>query len=69
MPGFTLHVVCPNPAIDRLQVVARFHPYEVNRVTSVRSLPGGKGMIVCRGRGGSTRRWPRTASSAASPAR
>ncbi|MEV0396569.1 1-phosphofructokinase family hexose kinase [Polymorphospora rubra] len=49
MPGFTLHVVCPNPAIDRLQVVARFHPYEVNRVTSVRSLPGGKGMIVCRG--------------------
>lgn len=49
MPDFTLHVVCPNPALDRLQVVAQFQPYEVNRVSSVRSLPGGKGMIVCRG--------------------
>jgi 1-phosphofructokinase family hexose kinase len=49
MPAFTLHVVCPNPAVDRLQVVERLHPFEVNRVTSVRSLPGGKGLIVCRG--------------------
>lgn len=49
MPDFTLHVVCPNPALDRLQVVARFQPYEVNRVATVHSLAGGKGMIVCRG--------------------
>ncbi|BCL12712.1 1-phosphofructokinase family hexose kinase [Micromonospora sagamiensis] len=49
MPAFTLHVVCPNPAVDRLQVVERFRPFEVNRVVEVRSLPGGKGLIVCRG--------------------
>jgi len=49
MPDFTLHVVCPNPAVDRLQVVTRFVPFEVNRVVSVRSLAGGKGLIVCRG--------------------
>ncbi|GLY20348.1 hexose kinase [Micromonospora sp. NBRC 101691] len=49
MPAFTLHVVCPNPAVDRLQVVERFRPFEVNRVAEVRSLPGGKGLIVCRG--------------------
>ena len=49
MPSFTLHVVCPNPALDRLQVVEHFHPFEVNRVTAVRTLPGGKGMIVARG--------------------
>ncbi|MER7278395.1 hexose kinase [Dactylosporangium sp. NPDC000244] len=49
MAGFTLHVVCPNPALDRLQVVEHFTPFEVNRVADVRSLPGGKGMIVCRG--------------------
>jgi len=46
---YTLHVVCPNPALDRLQVVETFRPFEVNRVTTVRSLAGGKGMIVCRG--------------------
>ncbi|WP_433206167.1 1-phosphofructokinase family hexose kinase [Dactylosporangium sp. CS-047395] len=46
---FTLHVVCPNPALDRLQVVEHFVPFEVNRVVDVQSLPGGKGMIVCRG--------------------
>lgn len=44
----TLHVVCPNPALDRLQTVREFVPFEVNRVTTVRSLPGGKGLIVCR---------------------
>ncbi|GAA1532611.1 1-phosphofructokinase family hexose kinase [Dactylosporangium maewongense] len=49
MTGFTLHVVCPNPALDRLQVVEHFAPFEVNRVVDVQSLPGGKGMIVCRG--------------------
>lgn len=49
MPDFTLHVVCPNPALDRLQVVARLQPYEVHRVSAVHSLAGGKGMIVCRG--------------------
>jgi len=49
MAPFTLHVVCPNPALDRLQVVDEFHPFEVNRVLSVRSLAGGKGLIVCRG--------------------
>ncbi|GAA2582575.1 1-phosphofructokinase family hexose kinase [Dactylosporangium fulvum] len=49
MPEFTLHVVCPNPALDRLQVVAQFHPFEVNRVSTVHSLAGGKGLIVCRG--------------------
>lgn len=49
MSASTLHVVCPNPALDRLQVVEELHPFEVNRVTTVRSLPGGKGMIVCRG--------------------
>lgn len=48
MDDFTIHVVCPNPALDRLQTVREFTPFEVNRVTSVRSLPGGKGMIVCR---------------------
>lgn len=48
MDGFTLHVVCPNPALDHLQVVERFTPYEVNRVSEVTSLPGGKGMIVAR---------------------
>lgn len=48
MADATLHVVCPNPALDRLQTVEHFRPFEVNRVTSVRSLPGGKGMIVCR---------------------
>lgn len=47
--SFTLHVVCPNPALDRLQVVEHFHPFEVNRVMAVRTLPGGKGMIVARG--------------------
>ncbi|WP_433046825.1 1-phosphofructokinase family hexose kinase [Dactylosporangium sp. CS-033363] len=41
--------MCPNPALDRLQVVERFTPFEVNRVVDVQSLPGGKGMIVCRG--------------------
>jgi 1-phosphofructokinase family hexose kinase len=46
---FTLHVVCPNPALDRIQVVPEFEPFAVNRVSSVQSLAGGKGMIVCRG--------------------
>lgn len=48
MDAFTIHVVCSNPALDRLQTVQDFLPYEVNRVTSVRNIPGGKGMIVCR---------------------
>jgi 1-phosphofructokinase family hexose kinase len=48
MDDFTIHVVCPNPALDRLQTVREFTPFEVNRVTSVRNLAGGKGMIVCR---------------------
>src|SRR5699024_7276586 len=46
---FTRHVVCPNPAIDHLQIVETFEPFEVNRVIEVTSLPGGKGMIVARG--------------------
>lgn len=49
MGDFTLHVVCPNPALDRIQVVPEFEPFAVNRVSSVQSLAGGKGMIVCRG--------------------
>ena len=48
MADFTLHVVCPNPALDHLQVVENFVPYEVNRVAEVTSLPGGKGLIVAR---------------------
>lgn len=48
MKDFTLHVVCPNPALDHLQVVEQFTPYEVNRVAEVTSLPGGKGLIVAR---------------------
>jgi 1-phosphofructokinase family hexose kinase len=45
----TLHVVCPNPALDRIQLVGELVPFSVNRVIDVKSLPGGKGMIVCRG--------------------
>lgn len=48
MEEFSIHVVCPNPALDRLQTVSTFVPFEVNRVTSVRSIPGGKGLIVAR---------------------
>ncbi len=52
MPGAagpTVHVVGPNPAQDRLQVVPRLAVGEVNRATEVVSRPGGKGMIVARG--------------------
>ncbi len=44
-----MHIVCPNPALDRIQFLPEFRPYEVNRVTRVISLAGGKGMIVSRG--------------------
>lgn len=47
--GPTVHVVSPNPAQDRLQVVPRLLLGEVNRATEVVSRPGGKGMIVARG--------------------
>ncbi|MGY2085366.1 1-phosphofructokinase family hexose kinase [Blastococcus sp. SYSU DS0539] len=47
--GPTVHVVSPNPAQDRLQVVPRLLIGEVNRATEVVSRPGGKGMIVARG--------------------
>lgn len=47
--GPTVHVVSPNPAQDRLQVVPRLLVGEVNRATEVVSRPGGKGMIVARG--------------------
>ena len=47
--GPTVHVVSPNPAQDRLQVVPRLAVGEVNRATDVVSRPGGKGMIVARG--------------------
>ncbi|WP_448613433.1 1-phosphofructokinase family hexose kinase [Modestobacter sp. URMC 112] len=47
--GPTVHVVGPNPAQDRLQVVPRLAVGEVNRATEVVSRPGGKGMIVARG--------------------
>ncbi|GAB3350642.1 1-phosphofructokinase family hexose kinase [Modestobacter lapidis] len=47
--GPTVHVVGPNPAQDRLQVVPRLLVGEVNRATEVVSRPGGKGMIVVRG--------------------
>ncbi|MCZ2860313.1 1-phosphofructokinase family hexose kinase [Blastococcus sp. VKM Ac-2987] len=47
--GPTVHVVSPNPAQDRLQVVPRLLVGEVNRATQVVSRPGGKGMIVARG--------------------
>ncbi|WP_164700905.1 1-phosphofructokinase family hexose kinase [Modestobacter sp. KNN46-3] len=45
----TVHVLGPNPAQDRLQVVPRLLIGEVNRATEVVSRPGGKGMIVARG--------------------
>jgi 1-phosphofructokinase family hexose kinase len=48
-PGPTVHVVSPNPAQDRLQVVPRLVVGEVHRATEVVSRPGGKGMIVARG--------------------
>lgn len=48
-PGPTVHVVSPNPAQDRLQVVPRLLVGDVNRATQVVSRPGGKGMIVARG--------------------
>jgi 1-phosphofructokinase family hexose kinase len=47
--GPTVHVVSPNPAQDRLQVVPRLVIGEVHRATEVVSRPGGKGMIVARG--------------------
>ncbi len=43
-----IHIVCPNPAVDRLQSLDIFAPGRVNRVTDVQQLPGGKGMIVAR---------------------
>ncbi|WP_138732594.1 1-phosphofructokinase family hexose kinase [Modestobacter excelsi] len=45
----TVHVVSPNPAQDRLQVVPRLVVGGVHRATEVVSRPGGKGMIVARG--------------------
>ena len=47
--GPTIHVVSPNPAQDRLQVVPRLVAGEVHRAVEVVSRPGGKGMIVARG--------------------
>jgi 1-phosphofructokinase family hexose kinase len=47
--GPTVHIVSPNPAQDRLQVVPGLAVGEVNRATEVVSRPGGKGMIVARG--------------------
>ncbi|WNV73867.1 1-phosphofructokinase family hexose kinase [Geodermatophilus sp. DSM 44513] len=47
--GPTVHVVGPNPAQDRLQVVPRLVVGEVHRAVEVVSRPGGKGMIVARG--------------------
>ena len=47
--GPMVHVVSPNPAQDRLQVVPRLVVGEVHRATEVVSRPGGKGMIVARG--------------------
>jgi 1-phosphofructokinase family hexose kinase len=47
--GPTIHVVSPNPAQDRLQVVPRLVVGEVNRASEVVTRPGGKGMIVARG--------------------
>jgi len=47
--GPMIHVVSPNPAQDRLQVVPRLVPGAVHRAVEVVSRPGGKGMIVARG--------------------
>lgn len=47
--GPVIHVVSPNPAQDRLQVVPALRVGEVNRATQVLARPGGKGMIVARG--------------------
>lgn len=44
-----IRVVAPNPALDRIQLVETFRPREVNRAHEVRSLAGGKGLIVARG--------------------
>ncbi|WP_370325542.1 1-phosphofructokinase family hexose kinase [Euzebya sp.] len=44
-----IHIVCPNPALDRLQVVESLVTGAVNRAHDVTSLAGGKGIIVARG--------------------
>lgn len=46
--GFGLHVVGPNPSMDRTQFLDRFQVGEVNRAASVEPMPGGKGLIVAR---------------------
>lgn len=38
----------PNPSIDRTVTVERLHPGEVNRATTTRTDPGGKGVNVAR---------------------
>lgn len=55
MPGGTgaaggcIQIVCPNPALDRLQIVETLRVGAVNRAHDVASLAGGKGVIVARG--------------------
>ena len=44
-----IHVMQPNPAMDRIQPVASFVLGAVNRSDDVRVVPGGKGLNVARG--------------------
>ncbi len=44
-----IHVMQPNPAMDRIQPVASFVLGAVNRSDDVRVVPGGKGLNAARG--------------------
>ncbi|MBF2782483.1 phosphofructokinase [Staphylococcus saprophyticus] len=43
-----IHVVCPNPALDRTLFLSNFKPNTVNRPTFTKDLLGGKGFNVIR---------------------
>lgn len=44
-----IHVVQPNPAMDRIEVLEQFEVGTVNRSIEVRIVAGGKGLNVARG--------------------
>lgn len=43
-----IHVICPNPALDRTLFLSNFKPNIVNRPTFTKDLLGGKGFNVIR---------------------
>jgi tagatose 6-phosphate kinase len=43
-----IHVICPNPALDRTLFLSNFKPNTVNRPTFTKDLLGGKGFNVIR---------------------